>query len=338
MKNYRKGMKVKTPLILPAILIMAVSGGCGLGEDGLNFPVQKNKTLLTVDWQAGQPLEYKFFSEREITIDWDPTGRLTKSEKKPADKSIESMELIITYTPIEINPYGLTTIEAACKSVKVMRSKGLNTDAVEYLAGKTYKFTVGPAGKIADYSQLDKLLKEAGQKAFITKTDGDRIKEPDMIGDFITTQWFLWDSISSLENPSRGVSPGQIWKSNLSIPSPMVMRKAREVTYKLDEVRTSEKGRLAVISSSYNLADSVPTGWPIPYSGRFQMKGTFGFLSGYKILDLQGEGRELFNIDAGQTEQYNQQYQMELESSIPMGIDVKPKITIKQNLTMELLE
>jgi hypothetical protein len=29
---------------------------------------------------------------------------------------------------------------------------------------------------------------------------------------------------------------------------------------------------------------------------------------------------------------------MEMESSIPMGIDVKPKITIKQNLTMELLE
>jgi hypothetical protein len=338
MKNYRKGMKVKTPLILPAILIMAVSGGCGLGEDGRNFPVQKNKALLTVDWRTGQPLEYKFVSEREITIDWDPTGRLTKSEKKPADESVESMEIVMAYTPIEINPHGLTTIEASCKSVKVTRSKGPNTDAVEYLAGKSYQFTVGPAGTIADYSQLDKLLKEAGKKAFITNAEGARIKEADMICDFIATQWFLWDSISSLENPSRGVSTGQTWKSKLSIPTPMVMRKAREVTYKLDEIRTSERGRLAVISSSYKLADSVPPSWPIPYSGRFQMKGTFGFLSGYKLLSLQGTGRELFNIDTGQTEKYNQQYQMELESSIPMGIDVKPKIKIKQNLTMKLLE
>jgi hypothetical protein len=324
-------MKLKISLIIPTIITIIISGGCGPGL------LTKNKALLTVDWQAGQPLEYKFTSEREITIDWDPTGRLTKSEKKPADKSVESMELIITYTPIEINPYGLTTIEAACKSIKVIRSKGQDTDAAEYLAGKTYKFTVGPTGKIADYSQLDKLLKEAGEKAFITNAAGGRIKQADMIGDFITSQWFIWDSVSSLENPSKGVTAGQTWKSKLSIPSPMVMRKAREVTYKLDEIRTSEKGRQAVISGSYKLADSVPTSWPIPYSGSFQMKGTFGFLSGYKLLALQGSGQELFNIDTGQTEQYNQQYEMELEASIPMGIDVKPRIKIKQNLTMTLL-
>jgi hypothetical protein len=301
-------------------------------------PFTTGYELFTVDWQDGKPLEYKFVASREIIIDWDPTGRLTKSDNTTPDKSFETMEMVITYTPVEINPYGLTTIEAACKSVKVTRSKGPNTDAAEYLAGKTYKFTVGPTGKIADHSQLDKLLKEAGKKAFITNPDGDRIKQTDMIGDFIATQWFLWDSISSLENPSRGVAAGQTWISKLSIPSPMVMRKAREVTYKLNEIRTSEKGRLAVIGSSYKLADSVPTSWPIPYSGRFQMKGTFGFLSGYKILNLQGSGQELFNIETGQTEQYNQQYEMELESSIPMGIDVKPRITIKQNLTMKLLK
>ncbi len=328
---------MRTALIIPTTVIMAICGGCepGAGSQSL---LTKNKELLTVDWQAGKPLEYKFISKREITIDWDPTRKLTKSQKKPTDKSVESMEMVITYTPIEINPYGLTTIEAVCKSVKVTRSKESNTDAVEYLAGKTYKFTVEPAGKIADYSQLDKLLKETGKKAFITNADGDRIKQTDMIGDFITTQWFLWDSISSLENPSRGVTPGQTWTSKLSIPSPMVMRKARDVTYKLEEIRTSEKGRLAVISSSYKLADSVPTSWPIPYSGRFQMKGTFGFLSGYKLLNLQGSGQELFNIDTGQSEQYNHQYEMELDASIPMGIDVKPRIKIKQNLTMKLLE
>ncbi len=157
-----------------------------------------------------------------------------------------------------------------------------------------------------------------------------------MIGDFIATQWFLWDSVSSLKEPSKGVAAGQSWKSKLSVPSPMVMRKAREVTYKLDEIRQSEKGRLAVISSSYKEAETVPRSWPIPYSGSFQMRGTFGFLSGYKLLSLEGRCEELFNIEAGIIEQYNQQYQMQLEASIPMGISVKPIITIKQNLTMEL--
>ena len=328
---------MKTALIIPTILIIIISAGCEQ-QNGILKQFTKNKTLLTVDWQEGQSLQYKFVSKREITIDWDPSGRLTKSEKKPADKSIETMEIIATYTPVEINPYGLSTIKATCKSVNLTRSKGPNTDAAEHLAGKTYNFTVGPTGKIADHSQLDKLLKEAGQKAFTTKPDGSRIKQADMIADFIAIQWFLWDSISSLENPAKGIKPGQTWKSKLSIPTPMVMRKARDVTYQLDEIQLSENGQLAVISSSYTLADSVPRTWPIPYSGRFQMKGTFGFLSRYKILDLEGQGQELFNIDTGQTEQYSQQYQIQMESSIPMGINVKPRITIKQNLTMKLLK
>jgi hypothetical protein len=312
---------------------MVICGGCGPG-----LQRSSKKELLTIDWQDGRPLEYKFISSREITIDWDPTGRLTKSDNKPPDKSIESLEMVVTYTPVEINPYGLSTIEAACKSATVTRSKGLLKDAVEYLTGKTYKFTVEPTGKIEDYSQLDELLKEAGQKAFFTNAGGIRIKQPDMIGDFIASQWFMWDSVSSLANPSKGVMIGQTWKSKLSIPSPMVMRKARDVTYRLDEVRPSKNGRLAVISSSYKLADSVPTSWPIPYSGSFQMKGTFGFLSGYKLLGLNGSGQELFNIETGETEEYYHYYQMEMEASIPMGIDVKPKITIKQKLTMKLLK
>jgi hypothetical protein len=328
---------LKTALIISTIIVVIISAGCG-PQIGTQKLFAKKKALLTVDWQNDRPLEYKFVSEREITIDWDPSGRLTKSDKKPADKSVESMEIIVKYTPIEINPYGLTTIQATCKLVKVTRSKGPNTDAAEYLAGKTYNFTVGPTGKIADHSQLDKLLKEAGKKSFITKPDGSRIKQADMISDFVATQWFLWDSVSTLEKPAGGVTPGQSWKSKLSIPTPMVMRQARDVTYKLDEIRTGENGRLAVISSSYKLADSAPQTWPIPYSGRFQMKGTFGFLSRYKILGLAGQGQELFNIETGQTEQYSQQYQIQMESSIPMGIDVKPKITIKQNLKMKLLK
>lgn len=245
----------------------------------------------------------------------------------------------MSYTPIEIDPYGLTKVKAACESVKVTRSKSTGRDAVETLAGKTFILAVGPTGKIEDYSQLDELLKELGKKVFRANTDQGRIKEPDMIGDVVATQWFLWDAVSSIEKPSRGAVVGQSWTSKLSVPAPMVMRKAREVTYSLDEIRPSEKGRLAVISSSYKIADSAPRDWPIPYSGRFQVAGAFGFYRNYQVLDLHGTGEELFNIDSGRIEQYKQQYEIRLSASllIPLA-GVNPKITIKQNLTMNLLD
>ena len=242
----------------------------------------------------------------------------------------------MAYTPIEVDPFGLTKIKATCESVKVARSKGPGRDAVDNLAGKTFTLAIGPTGKIEDYSQLDELLKEIGKKAFRPNTD---IKEPDMIGDVVATQWFLWDAVSSIKKPSRGAAVGQSWTSKLSVPTPMVMRKARDVTYSLDEIRPGEKGRLAVISSSYRISDSAPRQWPIPYSGRFQVAGAFGFYRNYKVIDLQGKGEELFNIDAGRTEQYNQQYQLQLSASLLMPLaGVNPKITIKQNLTMNLLE
>lgn len=321
---------MKTARVIIIFGVLSVLTGCE--------SIGVKKELLTIDWQDNESLKYKFTSSRETIIDWDPTGRLTKSKQNVPDKTTESMEIVMEYNPIKIDPYGLTTIEATCKSVKVTRSKSSQKDAVEFLAGKTFTFTVKPTGKIEDSSSLDQLLKEIGTKAFSTNARGDRIKEPDMIGDFVATQWFLWDSVASLKNPIKGVTSGQSWNSKLSVPTPMVMRQARDVTYRLDEIRQGEKGRLAVISSSYQKSQSAPRSWPIPYSGRFQMKGAFGFLGRYKLLDLEGQGEEIFNIDTGRTEQYNQQYQMHLESSIPMGISVKPKITINQKLTMELLE
>lgn len=294
---------------------------------------------MTVDFQAGQTLRYKFVSGREITVDLDATAEASRPGRAASDKSSESLEIIMAYTPIDIDPYGLTAVKVVCESVKVTRSKGPGRDAVESLAGKTFTLAVGPTGKIEDYSQLDQLLKELGEKVFRANTDQGRIKEPDMIGDVVATQWFLWDAVSSIKKPSQGVTIGQSWTSKLSVPTPMVMRKARDVTYRLDEIQPGEKGRLALISSSYKIAESAPRDWPIPYSGTFQVAGTFGFYRNYKVLDLQGNGKELFNIDAGRTEQYEQQYQMQLSASllIPLA-GVNPKITIKQNLTMKLLE
>jgi len=318
-------------LTIIAVFALSILAGCaGAVREG---------ELLTVHFQEGQTLRYQFVSSRDVEIDWDPTASGPKPPKDRVNKSSESMRMVVAYRPIEVDPYGLTTIEAKCESVKVQRGgKRQQRDAVESLPGKTFTFKVSPTGKIEDYSQLDELIRETGKKAFDASSKRGRIKNPDMISDFIATQWFLWDSVSSIEKPSEGVSVGAGWASQLSVPTPMVMRKARDVTYSLDEIRESEKGRLAVIHSSYSLAESVPRSWPVPYTGRFQMRGRFGFLRSYKVLNFEGEGEELFNIDAGRAEQYDQRFVLELEASLPMALDVSPRITIDQKLTMKLLE
>ena len=344
---------MRTALIFVTTVFVSIFAGCnGVSQKKDLAAVKGSNTLLTVDFQEGQPLQYKFVSSRDIEINWEPTAPASqeaagasKPGRRTSDRSTESMEMVMVYTPIEVKPYGLTTIKATCSSVKVTRSKGTSArggtkDAMESLPGKTFTVTVGPTGKIEDYSQLEKLLQETGNHAFRTDTNRGRIKEADMISDFIASQWFLWDSISSIENPTNGVTARQSWKSRLSIPAPMpvMLRKAREVTYTLDEVRKTEKGRVAVIKSSFAPSESAPQNWPLPYSGTFQMAGTFGFLRGYKVADLQGQGEELFNIDAGRIERQSQQYQVQLETSLPIGISASPRVTIKQTLTMERQE
>jgi len=297
------------------------------------------KELLTVDFQEGQILRYRFTSSRDITIDWDPEKKQTKKGKNPIDKTSESLEMVVAYTPVEVNPFGLTTIKAVCESVRTRRSEGSQKNAVDSLRGSTFTFTVGPTGIIEDYSQLTALIEEAGKKAFQSSSSRGRVKEPDMIGDFSAGQWFLWNSVASIERPAEGISAGQSWKSKLPVPGPMVMKKAREVTYTLDRAQQSEIGRIAVIKSSYSPTEPVPDNWPpLPYSGAFQMRGTFGFLRGYQILQLHGQGEEHFNVDAGRIEMSNQQYEVQLEAVIPFGIDVKPLITMKQNFKMQRLK
>lgn len=336
---------MKTALTILTVAALCILAGCdGAARKPAQEPdtLKEGKELLTVDFKEGRSLQYRFVSSRDITLDWDPTKKSTKPGQDSVDKSSESMEMVVTYTPTGVDPYGLTTIKATCESVKVTRSKsptGRATprDAVENLRGKTFTIKVNATGKMVDSSQLDELIRQIGEKAFRAGTKSGRIKEPDMIADFVSTQWFLWDSISSIEKPTEGVNAGQKWNSKLSVPTPMVMRKARDVTYMLDEFRPSEKGRLAVILSSYSLSESVPSGWPIPYTGSFRMSGTFGFFRGYNNLSLKGDGEELFNIDAGRIERYNQQYQMQMDAVLPMPMGVNPRVTIKQRLTMQLL-
>lgn len=294
--------------------------------------------LFTVDFEPGQTLRYKFVSSRKITLDWDPRAAASTSK---VQEQMEQLEMVVAYTAVEVDPYGISTIRAACESVKVTRGGGpgrrlFGTDAVETAQGKTFTLKVDPRGKIIDNSELKSLVQEMGKSAFRGGSEGRRIKEPDMIGDFVAGQWFLWDALSSVEQPAGGVSPGQTWPSQLSVPTPMVMRKARDVTYRLAEVRPPDRGRVAVIKSTYTLAKTAPASWPVPYSGRFQMAGTFGFLSGYDVSSLAGEGQELFNVDAGRVENDQQNYTLEMDASLPpMGIQANPHIRIDQTLTME---
>ncbi len=320
---------MRAALIILTAISLSVLAGCEAG----------GRRLLTVDFQLGQTLRYKFVSSRDIELDWSFPARGTKKTENKVDKLHESMEMIVTYSPLDVDCNGLTTVKATCESVKVERKQqGGTVDAVESLAGKSFIITISPTGKMEDSSQLNELIRKIGEKAFRSVGREGKIKNPDMTEDFVATQWFLWDATASIEKPLDGVWVGRRWKSRLSVPTPMVSRLARNVTYTLKEIRQSEKGELAVIKSSYSLADSAPNSWPVPYSGNFRMSGTFGFLGRYRFLDLQGEGEELFNIDAGQTEQYNQQYQLNAEASIPFGIEGGAAIKIKQNLTMQLLK
>jgi len=58
------------------------------------------------------------------------------------------------------------------------------------------------------------------------------------------------------------------------------------------------------------------------------------------MLSLEGQGEELFNIDAGRIEKYSQQYQTQWDTSLLFALEgaANPRITIKQKLTMQLLE
>jgi len=358
-------IRIRRNACVGAVLIVAfcvLLAGCGSPGDGAGKVAGAGKAakggrvFLTVDFRQGQTLRYKFTSKKNITVDWDPNAAASASR---VQEQSEDFEMVVAYTPVEVDPYGVSTIRAVVESVKAERiggraARNFGADAVQAAQGKSFTLKVDPRGKIVDASQLTSLIQEMGKQAFRADTSGGRTKEPDMIGDFVASQWFLWDAQSSVERPAEGVAVGQTWPSRLPVPTPMVMRRARSVVYRLEEIRphvaqppsagtTPEgggaTGLFAVIKSMYALADSTPSGWPIPYSGKFLMSGTFGFLGPYEVLGLEGTGEELFNIKAGRIERRQEKYTLRTKAGVPpMGIRANPHITIDQTLTMELMD
>ncbi|MBC8481991.1 MAG: hypothetical protein H8D47_04920 [Planctomycetes bacterium] len=289
--------------------------------------------FFTVNFEKDIPLRYRFVTERKIKLDWGEKGG------GKSGNFIEKVDLVMAYQLVDIDGDGVMTIKATCESIKTQKTTALNKEALEFVKSKSYTIKIDPAGNIKDYSSLTKLIQQAGKEAIRTKTRRDRIKEPDMISDFVATQWFLWDAYSSIEKPAIGVKAGESWASKLSIPNPMVLRKARNVTYTFEGAEETEQGRFAVINSDYSIPQTQQIDWPTPYVGKMRLSGRFGTLRNYKLLELQGTGKEYYNTEKERIEKYSQQYKTVFSASflLPMP-GLNPKITIDQKISMELLE
>jgi hypothetical protein len=301
-----------------------------------------DRNWLLVSFEKNVPVTYQFTADRQITIDL--TSSDSAKQAKPQTMT-EKLDMVITYTPTEVDPFGLTTLVANCKSVKVTRSslsgRQAAADAMENLAGKQFTFSLTPTGEIADASDLERLIKELGKTAF-SEGDTRRIKNPDMISDFIAMQWHLWDSTSTIEEPLTGMKPGQTWQVRQWVPwpAPIPNLPARLTTYALEELVFEEnQPRKAVISSTYELAETAEQPFPRPYEGAFQMRGLMGFLRNYTFLSLEGTGKQIFNMDKGMIESDRQQYSINVNAAfmLPLG-DSLPVLTIDQTITITQIE
>ncbi|MEN6383871.1 MAG: hypothetical protein ABFD79_01600 [Phycisphaerales bacterium] len=304
----------------------------------------KEPVLLSVDFEPNQTLIYNFVSERSMYVNLDPSGKYSKGKQDGKEQvQSEKLEMQISYKPVSIDPIGVSVIEATCVSAKVTRTgtgrAQDKADAAETLAGKTFTLKISPTGKIVDYSSLEKTAKEAADNAFGGESKRGKIKSPDMVMDFVATQWNIWDSIATIKTPSKGVDKKSKWDSKLLVPMPYVSKIGRNVEYGFAGIEKSGTANAAVITSKYSLS-KTPADVTLPYSGSFQMKGMFGFLQGYKALSIEGDGKQLFDVDKGRIISDTQQYVAEVSANI-FGLgsdDLTPNIKIEQKISMTLAE
>jgi hypothetical protein len=273
--------------------LIGVLAGCQTGP----------RTTLLVDFPTDAPLKYKMTSQRKVEI------RLTgdKPERDQSHTVNESLELVMEYRAVESNPFGISAIEGKCVSAKVQRDSLRGTqparsaDVAQDLAGRTFRFTVSPTGRIEDYSDLDKLVKELGAKSFIEGVKAPtRVKDPDMLTDFIAMQWYLWDCSAAVKNPSGGVQAGKDWKAIQLLPLPVPIPVARETTYRLAPTQDPADLKKAVIASTYAISQKEIPNWPTPYEGVFNLKGSlFAVMRNYRFNTIEGTGTAVMNLEKG---------------------------------------
>ncbi|MCE5186769.1 MAG: hypothetical protein LLF76_11660 [Planctomycetaceae bacterium] len=328
----RKGLR-----LWAVMAILAVVGGCQVEQQKA-----KKDTWLLVSFEKDVPITYQMVSERQTQIDLTSSDPTKKS--KPQIMT-EKLELVLTYTPIEVDPFGLTTIKATCRKAAVTRSsfsgKKEEADAMEKLAGKEFTLKLSPTGEIADTNDLARVARELGEGAFVSGRENARIKNPDMINDFLAMQWFLWDATASVGDPLN-MKPGKQWRTKQTVPWPVPFYTppARFTDYTLDRIEDRQDGtRMAVITSTYEMSKEPMQNFVRPYEGDFQMRGMFGFLRNYQFESLTGGGTLLFNMDKGLIEKDSQDYTMHVKAAfmLPLG-DSVPVLDVHQTIAIERID
>ncbi len=279
-------------------------------------------------------------SQRKVEI------RLTgdKPQRDQTHTVNESLELVMEYRAVESNPFGISVIEGKCVSAKVQRDslRGTqptkNADVAESLTGRSFRFSISPTGRIEDYADLEKLVKELGAKSFIDGAKAPtRVKDPDMLTDFIAMQWYLWDCSAAVKNPTSGVRAGKDWKAIQLLPLPVPIPVARETTYRLAENQDPADLTKAVIASTYAISDKEIPYWPTPYEGVFNLKGSlFAVMRNYRFNTIEGTGTAVMNLEKGVLESDQQQWKVGItaEFLLPLGNSL-PQIIVDQKLDIQ---
>ena len=327
--------RILTIAILAGLILL---GGCS---------TQSGDILLNVDFPENQTLRYKFLTNREVDLSLNGSGGGKEQT------TTEGLEMVVAYTPIETDIYGNTTVEAVCESIKINRQTltsrpSTGDDPVASVKGKSWQFTVNSFGEIQDYSGMQAVVKSLGEKA-ITESGKRRIKDPDLIWDFVATQWFMWDALSSNKKLYSGVSAGDSWNSALLLPFGVRIPAERSVEYTVDE-NYVEGSDIVSINSLYDFRGyenvdgkltfrSILENMPQPYEGSFQTRGMFGFLRDYKAERLEGEGKASYDINRGILLSDSQRYEVDMTAAFmfPLG-DTSPVLNVVQTIDIELID
>jgi len=294
---------------------------------------------LLVSFEKDVPITYRMVSERETEIDL--TSGDPKKKSRP-QTTTEKLELVIVYTPVVVDPFGLSTLKVECDSVKVTRSgfsgKKSASDAMESLTGKSFTLNLTPTGKMADISDLERIAAELGEDSFSKGRQNTRIKNPDMISDFLAMQQYLWGAGSAISN-QMDLKEGDTWQTQQTIPWPVPIYPppGRMTTYTLESIAAEDLSRRATIKSTYAMSETPIEEYIRPYEeGNFQMRGLFGFLRNFQFKHIEGTGTQVFNIDDGLVESDRQQYLLDVTARfmLPLG-DSLPVLTVKQKISIE---
>ncbi|AQQ70647.1 hypothetical protein SMSP2_01002 [Limihaloglobus sulfuriphilus] len=335
----RKADKLKRSIIfIAAGLILAVLAGC-------SEPYSTPNKVMGLNFEMNKPLKYRFVSSRNVDL------TLSDQKQKDTKEMTEQLEMVISYTPIEEDIYGDITVKAVCESSKVTKgsfsgSRQPGKDITESLAGREWTFKVNSLGQIRNFKGLNKLVEELGA-ATITKQATRNVKDPDMIWDFVNTQWFIWDPIAGQADAGKDITPGATWKSTQIIPFAKLVPAERRIHYtyaQADEEADNIKISGVIEKLPVKFDDNkqpMPevTTLPKPYKVPHQMRGMFGFLTNYRVDSLQGSLEAVYDAQSAVLRSCRQEYDMKMTASfmLPLG-DSVPKLDVKQIIKMELIE